>query len=363
MRVLLLGYYGHKNFGDDLLLSLASKRLSKNPLVTQLGVSCTESGKAYVETMAPWIDRIETAPRRREFIGNYDRVIFGGGGTVFEYRKDLPYLYRLKKKFLDYLEYGRAFRKGTKFASLGLGIGPFADTAGKTTAMHRMKYHSLVLTRDTSSQQHAVDFGLNAHQSHDLSFLEYPELHELAVSSTDLKNGNYCFIVRHYKYGDSADQYLSPLIELSKSLIEKGSTVTWMSFQEDYDSPVIDKIRKANMPVWIWDPEKMSDEDVYRKINESNVVVTARMHGTYIAGMLGIPTVSIGLHPKLELASKYFSRSTTLDANHSFQDLEEAISKIRNESFDPSKADFSKSEQAFQELQVRFTELDDWLKS
>ena len=362
MRVLLLGYYGHKNFGDDLLLSLVSERLSKNPLVTEVGASCTEAGKAYVSALMPWIDRIETASRSREFIGNYDRVIFGGGGTVFEYRKNLSYLYRLKKKLVDHLDYGRAFRKGTKFASLGLGIGPFGDAAGKKMAMHRMKYHSLVLTRDGTSQQHAVDYGLNAHQSHDLSFLEFPELHKLG-SSVKVSKDHYCFIVRHYKYGEAADQYLAPLIELSKSLIDDGCKVTWMSFQEEYDSPVIEKIREAKMDVWIWDPETMSCDDVYKKINESSVVVTARMHGTYIAGMLGIPTVSIGLHPKLELASKYFSRSTTLDASPNFQDLKAAVGNVSTPPVDAAAANFSKSEQAFQELQVRFSELDNWLES
>lgn len=363
MKVLLLGYYGHKNFGDDLLLSLVSERLSKNPLVTEIGVSCTESGRDYVSQLAPWIAHIETIPRRRKFIGKYDRVIFGGGGTVFEYRKDLPYLYRLKKKISDQLEYGRAFHNGTKFASLGLGIGPFADAAGKQMAMHRMKYHSLVLTRDDTSQQHATEFGLNAHRSHDLSFLEYNDLLELSKSATKREQNHYCFIVRHYKYGNAADQYLAPMIELSKSLTKNGDRVTWMSFQEEYDSPVIDEIRKANMAVWIWNPETMTFEDVYRKINESNVVVTARMHGTYIAGMLGIPTVSIGLHPKLELASNYFSRSVTLSANLNLQDLEDAIANLRTAAPDGSEAACSKAEQAFQELQARFTQLDDWLES
>ena len=363
MKILLLGYYGHKNFGDDLLLSIVSERLSNNPLVTKIGVSCSEMGSNYISAMAPWIDRIETMPRRRSFIGDYDRVIFGGGGTVFEYRKNLSCLYRLKKKLSEYLEYGRAFRNGTKFASLGLGIGPFADTAGRKMAMNRMKYHSLVLTRDATSQQHAVDFGLNAHQSHDLSFLEFPKLRELAESSKTIERNNYCFIVRHYKYGESADQYLNPMIELAKSLLKEGCTVTWMSFQEEYDSPVIDRIRNANMEVWIWDPVLMRHDDVYKEINKSNVVVTARMHGTYIAGMLGVPTVSIGLHPKLELASKYFSKSTILDVNLSFQDLKKAVAEISSQDVNESETGFSKSEQAFQELNVRFSELNDWLQT
>ena len=52
------------------------------------------------------------------------------------------------------------------------------------------------------------------------------------------------------------------------------------------------------------------------------------MHGTYIAGMLGIPTVSIGLHPKLKFASNYFDNSITVSDAPSLAEITKAVSAV-----------------------------------
>ena len=60
-------------------------------------------------------------------------------------------------------------------------------------------------------------------------------------------------------------------------------------------------------------------EDGYGHIAESCAVITARMHGTYIAGLLGRPSLSLSLHPKLEYAANCFENAKCIDPQDSLK--------------------------------------------
>ena len=248
MNVLLLGYYGHKNFGDDLLLELTANAIRNCSQVKSIGVTCTPDGEDYISKLVPFVDRIETNPQRRSFIKNYDRVIFGGGGTVFEYRKNLSWLYKAKKRITDYLDFGYAKHFGTQYASIGLGIGPFLDDRGKSISMNRLKYHSHVFVRDPVSYDLAATSGIDGLQlSHDLSFLDFKRVSDCAERRSDSdKNANtYCFIIRNYKYGSNGNACLEPMLEFADQLIaEQNAVVNWVSFQEITTRRPLTKFRK-----------------------------------------------------------------------------------------------------------------------
>lgn len=328
MKVLLLGYYGHQNFGDDLLMKLSLDRLRSNDSVTHLGVTCLSGGEDYVKTLVPYVDQIEDLSLRRKYVRQYDCVLFGGGGTVFEYRENLSYLYACRKWLSDFLEFGIANRFGTRFASIGLGIGPFSDKRGESIAMNRLKYHSLALVRDQTSFQHAQDHNVkNAALSHDLSFLDFGNIEKVRLQRDAGSQSGPCVIIRSYKYGAAKNNYAQTLLQWAARLPEsERAKIKWVSFQPSYDATVIDLIERAGHQVWKWDPYNMSLQDCYAEIVNASIVITARMHGTYIAGMLGIPTVSIGLHPKLTFAADYFKNSFAIAADPSTTELTEAIS-------------------------------------
>ena len=119
------------------------------------------------------------------------------------------------------------------------------------------------------------------------------------------------------------------MLEFADQLIaEQNAVVNWVSFQEDYDAPAINQVQEAGHSVWTWDPETMSFEDAYQIVADASCVVTARMHGTYVAGMLNVPCVSIGVHPKLEYAARYFSSSSTVPSIPTVSQLRDEVSAV-----------------------------------
>ena len=362
MKVLLLGYYGHRNFGDDLLMKLSLDHLRGNANISSLAVTCEESGMDYVKGMVPYIDRVELMQKRRNYIGNYDRVIFGGGGTIFEYRSNLSISYLLKKRFTDFLEFGLARRRsGTRFASIGLGIGPFADARATQLAMNRLAGHDLIYVRDSASLEHAKAAGLEAHLSHDLSFLDFDVVDRVQQSPEKHGNKQYCFIIRNYKYGESKNRYLTSMLKVAEDLELDGGKVKWLSFQKEYDTPIINQLQAEGHEVWSWTPETMGIAEVYEAIADSACVVTARMHGTYAAGMLGIPAVSICLHPKLKFAASHFPRSISISADPSPVELYDAIKTLTSTPEASTENSRKVSIDARDDLTKMLIELDAWI--
>ena len=362
MKVLLLGYYGHQNFGDDLLMKLSLDRLRTNDSIKYLGVTCHGSGEDYVKSLVPHIDKIEDPSTVRKYLRQYDCVIFGGGGTIFEYRENLSYLYAFRKWLTDFLDFGIANRSGTRFASIGLGIGPFSDKRGESIAMNRLKYHDLVFVRDQTSLQHAQDYNVeNAVLSHDLGFLDFDNIQKAKLQRDASSPSGPCVVIRNYRYGAAKNNYAQTLLDWAASLPEaERAGIKWVSFQPGYDDPVIDLIEGAGHKVWKWDPYNMSLQDCYVEMANASLVITARMHGTYIAGMLGIPTVSIGLHPKLTFAANYFKNSVAIAADPSITELSEAISSTTSQPTDDSTQEIS---QTSQDLQQTVEVVNSWISN
>jgi polysaccharide pyruvyl transferase WcaK-like protein len=315
MKVLLLGYYGHRNFGDDLLMKLCLERLRNHPSISRLAVTSHPAGREYVHGIFPEINQIETLEKGLTFLRNYDRVIFGGGGTVFEYREKLSLRYYLQKKISDFRYYGRAARTGTRFAAIGLGIGPFADQRAESIAMNRLRYHDFLFTRDQPSYEIAKRCKLrNVQLSHDLCFLDADQIAEIRRSLRPESDRPISFIVRHFKYGDHGNGYFPEMVKAADSLEKEGHHIRWIAFQPNYDEPVVQELESRKQDVWVWNPESMSFRDAYQFLGESRVIVTARMHGTYLAGMLNVPSVNVALHPKLDLAAKQFRNAAVVPA-------------------------------------------------
>lgn len=304
MRLLLSGYYGQRNLGDDLLLKVVLDRVTNCRGIQQVDVTCDPVKGAYVAQWAPnarLIDPVKAGAAYRD----YDRVLFGGGGTVFDYRASLPLRYLARKRLSVLRSYGIARLSGTRFASIGLGVGPFGSESARRMASAGLKYQDIVYVRDdTSAALARLATRAEVHVAPDLSLAEYGAESFARNRSSGMKR--VIIVVRHYRYGGHGDAYLDQALRLAERLQTTGHDVEWISFQPEYDAPVTATLQEAGASIWEWEPAHTSFGEVYAKISSACCVVTARMHGIYLAGMAGTPVVGIGLHPKLQYAAALF---------------------------------------------------------
>lgn len=358
MSLLLYGYFGHRNFGDDLLLSIACRLCRDIGYKGKIDVASDSKGVDYLPGIVSGFDDIVpmTQNAHRWIWRKYDHVLFAGGGTVFDYRKSMSKRYRLKNHLSDSIRFGLPRLTGTRYASMGVGIGPFASAAGKRVAMHRLRYHDWLFVRDQDSLEHAASVCKgDTTLSVDLSLLEASRLSELA-RSLECRGQVVGILVRSYRFGDVGNRYLEAVRHAAEILVNQGVEVQWLSFQPDYDNAVLDML-SSNCQTWTWDPDTMTFEDAYQKIASLKTLVTARMHGTYVAGMLGVPTVGIELHPKIRLAAEEFSNTSVLSATSSGEKIATACQELSGMT---SLTDLKRIDEEETRLRQRLT---DWLSN
>jgi polysaccharide pyruvyl transferase WcaK-like protein len=301
-KVLVAGYYGHRNFGDDLLMSVVMDRLRANPGVGEISMICATEGMDYVSKWFPGVSLIDERTPLRTAVRSMDRVLFGGGGALFNYGS-LPATSVWRRHLADWRTFGLANRRGVRFAYIGIGIGPFGNDGARRATLARLRWADFATVRDEQSLKYA-DSVMKGRASlgPDLSLADLARAERIGAEVRP--RSRTLIVVRHFKYGSERDGYLSALRRAADAISHAGQDVRWASFQPAYDRPVIDELQRAGVEVWAWDPARMSLDDAFRTLAAAECVITARMHATFVCLMLGVPVVSIAVHPKLDFASQ-----------------------------------------------------------
>ena len=184
VRVLLIGYYGKGNFGDDLLLKVTHSIVRRHLPSAEIAVHCDTYDQDYFATLIGGTPRI-LRPGDRE---HFDLIVHGGGGTFFDYGR-----YGIRDRLLDkvigfagfrtYAAFDRSARAalGKKRLSanrrLGWGIGVGTYAPGSRKLRHNILAlldFKLLAVRDSTSLENLYSLGIveKVVLGSDLAFLD-----------------------------------------------------------------------------------------------------------------------------------------------------------------------------------------------
>ncbi len=326
MTIHIAGYYGHHNFGDDLLLSIVYSAIEPHSRNEKIRISCANPEASYLASWFPSAELVDPAQAKQRIYWGDTRVIFGGGGTLFDYTEKPSLRYISRRLLREAAIIWSAKLRGTRFMSIGLGIGPFHHSTLERICTLRLRLEDHTYVRDSESLRLAIKAGAKgATLGTDLCFLDGSKLRGIDARSQE---STILIVIRTYRYGGAKNKYLSALLANAKRLEKDGHKVRWASFQPEYDTAVIEEIEAAGYAVWKWDPNSMRIDDAYAIFIGAKLVITARMHAIYIAGMLGIPCVGVSLHQKLKFASSFFENSITISDTPTEEQLSDAVQKM-----------------------------------
>lgn len=160
--VLLMGFYGKRNFGDDLLcLSLGRYLLDHSNCKIIL---CTSDEKPFGQLIKA-SDRVSIIPRRATSILvalSRCTVLCQGGGTIFH---DSYSGWRRWKYQVNLMAWGLLFflsrLLGVKVIVAGAGIGPFRFGISRAFTRFALSFCSAVSVRDGESRSVAIELVRN----------------------------------------------------------------------------------------------------------------------------------------------------------------------------------------------------------
>lgn len=325
-RVLLVGYYGKANFGDDILLR-ATYRLCRDALPdAQISIIIDGNRGDYVATLFP--EAIILPPGRH---GHFDMIVHGGGGVFFDFaaydswQHAAEYALRLVG-FRCYVLLEKALRvvcnkrRSAAKVRVGLGIGVGTYSPGSPRLRERLPIladFAALWVRDRASAINLKRFSkvmkADIIPGSDLAFLseywlEKPANAHKKDASSKPKLG---VALRDWPIASMKPESLAPLL----AKLSETYTVTGFILDAAADTQMIQIL--APYVRHFWQPSTMTVSDFAALIAQQQVLLTSRAHAAICAACVGVPSVIVEIEPKLqEVAAMLPQSSVLVDAHH-----------------------------------------------
>jgi len=329
LSVLLMGYSGQRNFGDDLLLKLAYNYLDENSIKMTIHTSNIGHGSDYLYEWFPNAKIVKSKSISIKLVTSHSHVLYFGGGVFFEY-EDVSFIQYLKRIYsiLKIFIIPKFLRK-VKYAGIGIGLGPFLSNRGENLYKIRLKQFDYLNIRDDYSKNKCEEWGLYGTTiTPDLSFAFY---HHLQPHIQGNQSNKVLICPRDYPHGSNKNKYINNLLNVCQNFTERGYKLTIFGFQDEHDSKVLALFEQLKATILAWNPEKMKIEDVFKIFSEHEYIITARMHGVFVAGMVNRPSIGIKVDPKLEYAAQFFQNSCIVENNSDLDEFNSCLFKIKGE--------------------------------
>ncbi len=270
MRVLVSGYYGFGNLGDEALLAGMLTGLQEHT-VTVLSQN-PDATRA--------LHGVGAAHRLRGLAAllNHDALISGGGGLLQDKTSA-----RSLRYYLGVLELAK--RLGKRTVVYGQSVGPLSPDGERTVA--RALRGVPVAVRDRPSQDLLARLGVPAELVADSALL-LPEPAPVAPEDP----APVLFIPR-----GSYPEVTTALAQLAGRLEAEGVVVAGLALQPGEDDAPLGVLRRAAPTL-----QKLSaatPQAALEQIAGSRHVVSARLHGLILAARAGVPFSGVAYDPKV----------------------------------------------------------------
>ena len=282
-KILISGYYGFDNFGDETILSVLVKKLyefdtqitvlSKNPIKTQ-----REHAVHSTFYMCPCICL--------NHILKCDILISGGGSLLQDVTSVNSLLY-----YLFIISMALLFRK--KVIIFAQGLGPINNKFAAMLTKFVLKRCSLVTVRDRKSKmilnKWGVDADLVCDPLFDLKLPEYKPENKVGIQLRKFKTLKFEFLTK------LAEQ-------INKEFSDKEIEI--YSFQDSLDLEVCKRfetiLKNINPQLKTSIVSNLTSQEVLDKFSKLEYLVGMRFHANLIAIRYGIKTLALSYDIKVE---------------------------------------------------------------
>lgn len=322
-NILISGYYGFDNFGDEAILGVLTSKLKElNCEITVLSKNPDKTSKIYGVNSIPTfgIAKIFKKMQKADFL-------FSGGGSLLQNvtsSKSLIY-------YLIIINLAMILRK--KVVIFAQGIGPVNGTFCRFLTKNTLRRANLVTVRDKKSFELMQNWNINAKLLCDPLFSL-----QLAPSAPSGKIG-----VQIRSFKTLTDKMLKKLaMEVCNSFSDKKIEI--FSFQDALDLKVCRKFEQnlkdidqnINSEVVF----NQNSSEILERIKDLDYMIGMRFHACLIALKYGIRTLAINYDEKVEkLAQEANIPYVSMSGNEDYREEFRKLKALKTEEL----AEFSKS--------------------
>lgn len=300
MKILISGYYGFDNLGDELILQVLLDQLKKINRQTEIMVFSAQPEKTRAEFKVNSVGRWNWLSMARE-IKKTDYLISGGGGLLQDHTSSLSLYY-----YLAVILLARLF--GKKIIIYHQGIGPLKSRFNLCLVKLTLRSVNWLSVRDNFSQDLLFSLGL---RKSELSADPVLNLSAQISKFSPPRQQNIWGIIPR-----PDDKSVENLIPQLSAFAEKQKAVLWIiPFQLcSQEKAYVQKIIRIFPGI---KPQFCSNrQEMLSIFSQLNFVISWRYHGILLSALYKKPLAGIGKDPKIKNLLKELDRDCFDDAQN-----------------------------------------------
>ncbi|NLK64414.1 MAG: polysaccharide pyruvyl transferase CsaB [Tissierellia bacterium] len=298
-RILIIGYYGSGNAGDEALLKSTINLLNQvylKPDITAVTYSVKDTEKTHG---IKGISRNKYMEIVKEII-NSDILVGGGGSMLQNITSNRSLFY-----YLTILKLAKLF--GKKVVLLGNGIGPLKNSIAVKTTIKVLKSLDYIVLRDEVSFELLKKYNLkNIYLGNDLVF-------SLNIDKKlNTKPKRVIINLRAWFY---EEKFIELMIKFIEYLVSNEYEIVLLPFQKGNDDKVLFKIKERIKDASVIYLENLNFEDIILEISSGEVFIGMRLHGLIFSAILNKPFIALSYDPKVQIFSEKLGQICFNDLN------------------------------------------------
>lgn len=284
-KILVSGYYGFDNFGDEAILSVLLDHL-KGHDVTVLSANPEKTGKTYnVNSINSF--NTEVVMRR---LPEFDILISGGGSLIQNVTSNRSLFY-----YCGLIYMFAAMKKDVIIFAQGLG--PINGFWGNLIAKKTLKKCKHISVRDEQSLELLKKWKINADLVCDPVFdLKLPTPQKTRKIGIQLR-----------KFSTLTDELFDEIVK-QVGLKFSDREIELICFQDAEDEGIsevfLNKLKKKNPTINAKIVKNLSNPQIIERVSQYDYLIAMRYHACLLGIKYGIKTLAISYDPKVETLAK-----------------------------------------------------------
>lgn len=295
-RVVIAGYYGYDNAGDEAIAEAvvyAFRTLAPGVHITVLsGQPARTRSRLGVDSVARFSP---TAVARA--LARCHLFVFGGGSLLQDVTSFRSLLYYQAL-------FALALALGKPVAVYANGLGPIRSRLGRAVTASLLRRARMVSLRDRHSWEEAIRLGVRAPLlTADPAFLLSPPPPEELAEIVGTEGWD---TMPHPRVGvaprpwPASPRFVREMAASLDRLAREGASVVFIPMQYPHDTAAIEEIRAAmTQPARVL-ARRYEPRQLMGLFGQLDLVIGMRLHALIFAAAAGVPVVGISYDPKVE---------------------------------------------------------------
>ena len=295
-KVLISGYYGFDNAGDDTVLFGIISSLRKHHPAVDIAVLSNKPRETTALFGIPAYNRWSFITILKQ-LKQADLLLMGGGSLLQDATSPRSVMY-----YLSIVTMAKLLKKPVIFFSQG--FGPISHPISKLLIKKIVNKVDVITVRDEGSADDMRKLGVTRpiHITADPAITIRPADVDITLANRWLVGGSLkksiAISVRKWK---NEENYKKVIAKMADEMIRKGWNVYFLPMQYPADvAPSHDIMRYMEETEAILLDQHMNFHEIISFIGNMDFVLGMRLHSIIIASVLGVPFVGVSYDPKID---------------------------------------------------------------